>query len=84
MKLGKFLKHIDGVGLDVILWVGENGKNNNDKPDYEGKIWDVPGRFLKLKMVKADEDGFDGIRIYSEKNENGITNDYLIIALKEK
>lgn len=82
MKLKKFLKHIDGVSFDVILWVGNNGQNENDVPDYKGTIWDVPKNLLKLEMVKADTRDYDGIRLYREKNENGVTLNYMIIALK--
>lgn len=79
MKLKKFLKYIDGVDLDLILWVGDNAEG---EPDYQGNIWDVPEKFLEKKMIKADTDDFDGIRIYNELNEYGVTIRYLVIALE--
>lgn len=82
MKLKKFLKHIDGVSFDVILWVGDNGQNETDIPNYMGNIWEVPESLLNLKMVKVNENHFEGIRLHQEKNEHGATLNYMIIALK--
>jgi len=55
MTIGKWLKYIDAVGLDIIIWVSGD---EEEGPFWKGSVYNFPLRYADLQLetdrVKLD------------------------------
>ena len=66
MKLKKWLKYIDPIGIDVVIFTSDNEEN----PEYEGDIFNIPWQLVEFKI---DDSKDEPIYFYTKVNEFGVT-----------
>ena len=81
MKLKKFLKLIDPIGTYVVIWTPESAEE--DKPIYEGDIFDIPWWLMECRIGRANDDLEEPIHIYTQKNEHDVLIPTIVINVIE-
>ena len=77
MKLGKLIKRIDPVAMNLIIY-----EDGGSRPIWSGSMLDVPKKFFKRKIVKRQFDGEDAMYfVANDLNKNLID---MIVVVKNK
>lgn len=66
MKLKKFLKMIDPVGINVVIWTQDS--TVEDGPEYEGTVFNIPWWLMDCHIGRVD-DPEEPIYMYTKENE---------------
>lgn len=81
MKLKKFLKLIDSIGINVVVWTQDS--TEEDGPAYEGDIFDIPWWLMECRIGRANDDLEEPIYIYTQKNEHDVLIPTIVINVIE-